>query len=86
VDPTGTLYIGAATNGLDGRLGSLVTTHRGHGGGNHIPLPEKLKQRFPPERLRIVWEVCAGDPYTREGELKGAYEDEFGERPPHDRA
>jgi hypothetical protein len=42
-------------------------------------------ERFPPERLAIAWE-CTDQPYVREEELKRAYEAEFGERPPHDRA
>jgi hypothetical protein len=85
IDSTGTLYIGAADRGnLDGRLGSLVSTHRpDHKSGDHIPLLPKLAERFPPQRLAVVWE-CTDQPYKREEELKDAYKAEFGERPPHD--
>jgi hypothetical protein len=87
-DETGTLYIGRAgpvagqPNPLANRLGGLAHTHhRRYGATTHSKLPKPLGDRFPDDKLAIIWELT-DDPAWREAQLLQNYEDVFGELPP----
>jgi hypothetical protein len=81
-DPTGTLYIGAASI-LMYRVSDLVKEHHpSFKSGPHKPLSARLAARFPITNLAISWEF-SDDPWTHERTLLEAYLAEFGELPPH---
>jgi len=79
------LYIGAAKS-LIYRLSRLVQTHHpDYNGKGHRKFLPTLARRFSPEKLAITWERTNSwqAAYDREAELVRAYEEEFGEKPPH---